>query len=359
MGNKRIRLSEHLQRVLIRSLASFPADLQVRLSGKPPVTADGETLDPHVQLVRSLRRRRQSFGLCEPSPELARRRFRWETRVFTGRKTPVGAVRDFEIPGESGPLRVRHYAPEPSAEPQPLTVYLHGGGFVIGDLDTHDEPCRLLCRYAGVHVLSVDYRLAPEHPFPAALHDTQAALRWAQAHAAELGADPARVTVGGDSAGGNLATVVSQLTARDGMAPAAQLLIYPPTDSKTQHPSQAMFGHGYFLSQSDRAKFTHHYLSGTGITGYDPRISPLRFENLSGLPPALVVTAAFDLLRDEGEAYAEALQAAGTPARLMRIPGLGHGFIHMTGVTPAARQAMIQVARDWRALLAEFSSPRS
>jgi acetyl esterase len=347
----RVRLSHHLQRILARGLARLPAGVQRRLSGEPPVTADGLALDPHVQLIRALRRRRGTPGLCEPTPEAGRARFRLETRAFSVPPTPVRATRDFRIPGEGGPLRVRHYAPAGAAGAQPLLVYLHGGGFVIGDLDTHDEPCRLLCRFGGVHVLSVDYRLAPEHPFPAALRDARSALRWAQGNAASLGADPARVAIGGDSAGGNLAAVEARLARDEGRPPAAQLLIYPATDSETERPSQAAFGAGWFLSQADRDAFSRHYLHGTGVRGTDPRVSPLLAPDLSGLAPALVVTAGFDMLRDEGDAYAAALEAAGTPARLLRIPGQGHGFIHMTGVNPDARAAMVRIAQEWRALL--------
>ncbi|HEX2204696.1 MAG TPA: alpha/beta hydrolase [Longimicrobium sp.] len=350
MSDRPIRFREHVQRVMARAFARLPARWQVRLSGEPPVVADGLTLDPHVQLVRSLRRRRGVPGLCEPDVAAGRARFRREAIVFRSEVTPVGAVRDFEIPGDGGPLRVRHYAPAKGAG-QPLVVYLHGGGFVIGDLDTHDEPCRILCRHGRVHVLSVDYRRAPEHPFPAALDDTRAALRWARAHAAELGADPSRVSVGGDSAGGNLAAVAARLETREGTPPAAQLLIYPATDSETRRPSQEAFGAGYFLSQADRDAFSRFYLQGSGVTGADPRVSPLLAPDLGGLPPALVVTAGFDMLRDEGEAYAAVLEAAGTPVRRLLLPGLGHGFLHMTGVTPAAREGMVRIAREWGELV--------
>jgi acetyl esterase len=230
-------------------------------------------------------------------------------------------------------------------------VYLHGGGFVIGDVDTHDEPCRLLCRHAGTHVLSVDYRLAPEHPFPAALDDARAALRWARAHAAALGADASRVAVGGDSAGANLATVAARLAAREGAPPDAQLLVYPPTDGPTARPSRALFGDGWFLDRADRDAFMAHYTAGAGVGEEDPRISPLRAADLGGLPPALVVTAGFDILRDEGEAYAAALAAAGTPVRAYGEDALPHGFIHMTGVAPAAHRAVVRLAFEWRALL--------
>ncbi|HEV7591163.1 MAG TPA: alpha/beta hydrolase [Longimicrobium sp.] len=350
-ADRPLRLGDRVEQIVARVLVRLPPRLQLLLSGEPAVTVDGQTLDPHVQLVRALRRRRNRGGLCEPTPEKARARFRREGVLFRGPVTSVGSVRDFDIPGPGGPLRVRHYLPD-ARKPRPLTVYLHGGGYVIGDLDTHDEACRILCRHAGVHVLSVDYRLAPEHPFPAALDDTLAALRWAQAHAAELGADPARIAVGGDSAGGNLAAVAAQLTVRD-RPPFAQLLIYPPTDSETRRPSQTLFSEGWFLSQGDRDTFARHYLEGTGVTGRDPRVSPLLATELSGLAPALVVTAGFDILRDEAEAYRDALEEAGTTARLTRISGHGHGFLHMTGVSPGARAAMVRMAEDWRALLEE------
>ncbi|MBV9772843.1 MAG: alpha/beta hydrolase [Gemmatimonadetes bacterium] len=286
----------------------------------------------------------------EPSYVVGRARYRREMIALSGPKTPVGAVRDFEVPGGAGPVRVRHYA-SAGGGTKPLLVYYHGGGFVIGDLDTHDEPCRLLCRYADTHVLSVDYRLAPEHPFPAGVEDALAAFRWAREHAAALGADPARVAVGGDSAGGNLATVVSLLAREEGAPPVAQLLLYPTVDRATPRPSRTLFAETFFLDESDTEAFTRCYLGGTGASGDDPRVSPLRAPDLAGLPPALVVTAGFDVLRDEGEEYAGALQRAGSPARLHRVAGFGHGFIHLVGISPAARREVVRIARDWRALL--------
>jgi acetyl esterase len=224
---------------------------------------------------------------------------------------------------------------------------------VFGDLDTHDEPCRLLCRHAQVQVLSIDYRLAPEHPFPAAVHDALAAFRWAVAHASELGADAERVAVGGDSAGGNLSAVTARLAASDGgPKPALQLLIYPAVDlTDAETDSGRMFADGFFLTENDRRWSTRHYLSGPDADATDPRVSPARAEDLSGLPPAIVITAGFDPLRDEGEAYAEALRRAGTAAVLERAPELIHGFINMTTV-PAARDAVVRLAGMVRASLA-------
>ena len=353
MSDARITPAERLQGLAGRALGRLPAGMQRRLSGRPPLVLDGQTLDPQLQLLLAVRRRLNPQGLCEPSPEAARARFRREMEIFGGPKTRVGAARDFEIPGAGGPLPVRHYAPAASEAKPALLVYLHGGGFVIGDLETHDEACRLLCRHAATDVLSVDYRLAPEHPFPAALEDTLAALRWARANASAFGVDPARVALGGDSAGANLSAVASRLATQDGSPPAAQLLIYPPTDGVGQHASHGMFGEGFFLSRADRDDFTRYYLDGTGVPVEDPRVSPLHATELSGLPPALLITAGFDLLRDEGEAYSEALRAAGTIVRARRFPALAHGFVNLTGVSPASRRALIKVAEEWRALLDE------
>ncbi|HEX8850556.1 MAG TPA: alpha/beta hydrolase [Gemmatimonadaceae bacterium] len=344
-------LGDRLQLGLVRGLARLPARLQVLLSGEAPVVMDGQRLDPQFQLVRSLRVRRGVVGLTSPEVDLARarRRFTREAVAFAGPTTPVRAVSDLTIPGPGCELAVRLYAPF-ADDPRPLMLYLHGGGFVFGDLDTHDEPCRILCAYAGMHVLSVAYRLAPEHPFPAALNDTLAALHWARANAVSLGADASRVTIGGDSAGGNLAAVASRLTTRAGEGPVAQLLIYPATDATTDRPSHALFGEGFILTNADRREFTRLYV-GSDASRADDRISPLLARDLGGLPPALVVTAGFDVLRDEGEAYAEALRAAGSVARLRRIESMGHGFINLGGVVPAARRATIELAREWRAFV--------
>ncbi|HWT00757.1 MAG TPA: alpha/beta hydrolase fold domain-containing protein, partial [Pyrinomonadaceae bacterium] len=223
-----------------RALRRLPVWLQLRLSGRPAVVIDDQQLDPHVQLLLSIHLKRRRQGLCHPTPDEARLRFRRDLRASSGPKTRVRQARDFSIPGEGGPLKVRHYAPF-ETEARDLLVYLHGGGFVVGDLETHDEVCRLVCAHASTHVLSVDYRLAPEHPFPAGLNDALGALRWAQENAGDFGAEPARVALGGDSAGGNLAAAATWLAAREGSPPLAQLLIYPATDGLAPHASKELF----------------------------------------------------------------------------------------------------------------------
>jgi len=335
-----------LQLALARGLAALPARAQLALSRRPPVMLDGQRLDEGIQLLLALMAAAGDAGLggAGADPQAERDRARAQALAAAGRATAVGAVAELVVDGGAGALRARHYAPPEPLGEEPLIVFFHGGGWVIGDLDTHDEPCRMICRHAGVHVLSVDYRLAPEHPFPAAVEDALAATRWALGHARELGADPARVGVAGDSAGGNLAAVTARTLAReDGAALALQALIYPGTDFVAPTRSQQLFGRGFFLTQEAMDWFRGHYIPD-GVDPADPRLSPLRAGDLQQLAPALVLTAAFDPLRDEGEAYADALARAGNRVVLRRFPGLIHGFINFTAVNRAAREATIALA---------------
>ncbi|MDA8267491.1 MAG: alpha/beta hydrolase [Actinomycetota bacterium] len=257
--------------------------------------------------------------------------------------SPVSS-QDRSIPGPGGTIPVRIYRPEATGtEPLPIVVYFHGGGFVLGGLDSHDPLCRQLAAGVPATVVSVDYRLAPEHPFPAAVDDATAATRWAADVAPSLGADPSRLVVAGDSAGGNLAAVVARRAARAGTPSVAlQVLAYPVTDFTGSHPSHAENGEGYFLTTDDMVWFMQNYLpDGTDV--HDPDISPLFAEDLSGLPPALVITAEFDPLRDEGEAYARRLADAGVPVELERYPGMIHGFVSMDGVLDAGARALDRI----------------
>jgi acetyl esterase len=353
----RLTPRERIEYRAARVLASLPAALQVQLSGKPLVSIDGDTLAPETQMRLALLERRREPPTETLSPEEARRSRRRLSAVFAGPLTSVGAVRDIEIEAQP-PLRARHYVPAQRGGSQPLLVYFHGGGFLFGDLETHDGVCRLLCLHAGAQVLAVDYRLAPEHPFPAAVEDARAALRWAVANADRLGADPRRVGVAGDSAGGNLAAVVSQLAARDGgPAPVLQVLIYPGTDFTRKRRSRDLFAEGFLLTDAEMNWFETNYLGAAREQAHDPRASPLLAQDLSGLAPALVVTAAFDPLRDEGEEYARALQAAGTATTLRRFPGFIHAFVSAAGVSPRCRDAVIEIAGATRAMFAAAVPP--
>ncbi len=336
--------SERTQARLARAFAALPPRVQVKLSRMPPIVIDGQRLEPEVQLLLATRRL-----IGEPvwderlSPARARELAREEAAMAAGtRPVAVGRVRELEVAG----LPARHYAPPEDTGPRPLLLFWHGGGFVVGDLDTHDAPCRMLCRHAGVHVLSVEYRLSPEDLFPAYLDDAHNSYTWAREHARELGAD-GRIVVGGDSAGGNIAAVIAQ-ERRD---VDAQLLIYPAVDASVRRRSHELFGEGFFLTDTLMDWYAGHFL-GPDADPTDPRRSPLLAPDLSGLAPALVVTAGFDPLRDEGEAYAAALAGAGVPVLTRRFTGLFHTFINCIGISPACRAAMAEVGGMLRALLA-------
>lgn len=261
----------------------------------------------------------------------------------------VARLEDVEIPGPAGAIPARAYVPAVDGTP-PVVVYYHGGGWVLGGIDSHEGTCRALANASGALVVSVDYRLAPEHPFPAAVEDAWAALEWVAANAAQLGGDPSRLAVAGDSAGGNLAAVVA-IHARDAGAPAlrGQLLVYPVTDATMSHPSIEENASGYFLTKADMEWFFGHYAPERPD---DWRLSPLAAPDLSGLAPALVLTAEFDPLRDEGEAYARRLGDAGVPVELIRKDGLIHGFFGMVADVDEARDAMERSGAALRAWLA-------
>ncbi len=272
---------------------------------------------------------------------VAEARAQYEARIAVMAKpAAVAEVSERGIEGPGGVLRLRIYRPI-GERPFPLLVFFHGSGFVLCSLDTHDGMCRNLCAGAGCVVVSVDYRLAPEHKFPAGPDDCLAATRWAAVHARELGADPARIAIAGDSAGGNMAAVTA-LRVRDEGGPAlrGQLLIYPVTDYYTAGwPSYTENAEGYGLTRETMKWFWDHYLSDPS-QGADPHAAPLRAPDLSRLPPALVVTAEYDPLRDEAEAYAARLREAGVPAKAMRFDGMNHGFLFWVGVVNAAGEGM-------------------
>ena len=266
---------------------------------------------------------------------------------------PVASTEDRTVPGAQGPLRARVYRPGGEG-PFPVVAFFHGGGFVIGDLDTHDNMARHVCRGANAIVVSVEYRLAPEHRFPAAAEDAVASARWLAGHRAEFGGD-GRFAVAGDSAGGNLSAIVAQRLTKEGVPLAGQLLIYPAVDVAGDYPSRTENGDGYFLDQPLMEWFLGHY-AGPSADPADPLLSPLHGD-LSGLPPAIIVTAEFDPLRDEGEAYGKALEAAGGSADVRRCAGMIHGFFDMGAFSPAARAAVEECCGLFGALLAADPGP--
>jgi acetyl esterase len=288
--------------------------------------------------------------LEEQSVEQARAFHLQDAAILNGPPAPVAGVEDQLVPGPAGELPVRVYTPE-GEPPFPIVVFFHGGGWVVGTLDTYDPLCRALAAATPAVVVSVGYRLAPEHRWPAAAEDAYAATLWASRNAAELGGAQHRLAVAGDSAGGNLAAVVA-LGARDrgGPAIAFQLLVYPVLDVAGDTTSWREYAEGYHLTAAGMRWYWDHYLGGAD--GLAPDASPLRAAFAGGLPPALVVGAEHDILRDEGEAYAARLGEAGVDARAIRVPGMVHGFLRWRSVTPAADAALQESAAALRSALA-------
>ncbi len=261
--------------------------------------------------------------------------------AFWGEIDPVAAVEDLAVATAAGEIGVRCYRPSHDGA-VPGLVFIHGGGWVIGSVDTHDGLCRALAERAGCAVLSVEYRLAPEHHFPAAVDDVVAVLNWVLAYAEDLGLDPERISVAGDSAGGNLAAVAARRLTRDGLRLASQVLVYPVTDGSTDSASYLADDDEYFVTRDDMLWFFGHYAKREHDLA-DPDLAVLRADNLGGLPPAYVATCELDPLRDDGTRYAERLREAGVPVILEDWPGMIHGFLLMRTVTPAAEELIGRV----------------
>ena len=306
-------------------------------------------LDPAVVPLLDLLAAPGMPRLHELTPAAARDLSKGRPPLTSTPEPPVSAVERM-APGPDGAVPLRVYRPAVD-DTLPLLVWFHGGGWVLGDLEGADPVCQQLAAKVSAVVVSVGYRLAPEHRFPAAVDDALAAARWAHSHADELGADPSRLVVGGDSAGGNLAAVVA-LRARDGGGPpiAFQLLVYPVTDLTCAQPSYVDNAEGYMLEAASMRWFIDHYVPDERLRR-DPDASPLFAGDLAGLPPAHVVTAEYDPLRDEGEAYAERLAQAGVPVSCTRYDGVIHGFFAMDTVIPASRRAIDEAAAAIRRAL--------
>jgi acetyl esterase len=339
-----------IERAVSRAFLALPLPLLRRIVGAPRRSPEGYELEVRAQALLWLMR-------ASGQPEMGESGVR-EGRRAMDRSGPVlatvvhdVATEDRTVPGATGPRRARVYTPERArGRLAPGLVWFHGGGFVVGSIESHDGVCRAIASRAGVVVVAVDYRLAPEHQFPAAVDDAIAATRWLLEHAASIGIDPRAVAVGGDSAGGNLSAVVSLTLRREPRRPAFQLLVYPATDFTRSKGSHRHFREGLVLTERSIDWFLKNYLPDRSADT-DPRASPLFASDLRDLPPALVVTAGFDPLRDEGRAYAEKMKAAGVDVEHVCAEGSVHGFINMTGGLPEPARMLELVAARLRVAL--------
>ncbi|NMM84464.1 esterase [Rhodococcus sp. SRB_17] len=353
----RLSVRDRAQALLVSTAFALPLTIRRRITG-PPVHKDGLTLHPDAHLLLTLSKARPRPALSSEDHVLAaaRAELARTAKMMAGKPIPIHTA-DIIVRGSDGPLRARLYIP--THESGALLVFFHGGGWVQGGIESHDAPCRLLAETSGARVVSVEYRLSPEFPFPTPVDDAYAAYRDVVARATELGADPARIAVGGDSAGAHLAAVVALRARDDGnQVPAAQLLIYPATDFHEKAPSRATFAEGFFLTTANINFYERSFL-GVNADPLNPWVSPLRAPNLSGLPPAIVVTAGFDPLRDEGESYAQKLQDNGVRVVSRRYPGFIHGFVNIVGPSAAARTAVVEIGGMLRALLNESAAETS
>ena len=334
-----------LEMAVGRRLVRMPEQWLDRFGGRLHVSIDGNTLDRRVKFALGLMHRANGGrALHEFGVEGGRTQMRRLPMLMDPEPPKVLRVDETEFDGPRGMVRLRIYVPPGVQGDAPVLVYFHGGGGVVGDFDTHDVPCRILSREADCAVVAVDYGLAPETPFPGGLEDCIAAFRWVRDHPDAVGGD-GRVAVGGDSMGGNLAASVS-LATREEDGPCFQLLIYPSADPAGRTPSRDAFAHGFLLEDETIEWFHRTYLRD--IDAADPRFSVLRAPTHAGVAPAYIATAGFDPLRDEGHAYADALEAAGVEVTRRCFDAHVHGFIHMTGAVPSADEAMKEVGAALR-----------
>ncbi|HXA38874.1 MAG TPA: alpha/beta hydrolase [Phenylobacterium sp.] len=330
------------QRMMVRKLLSLPIPMLRLMAGGGVVYQGGRTLDPRLQYLAA--QARGAPPMTTLTPEEARQASAIGLAVTGGDPEPGVRTEALSLPGPGGDIPARVYRPDNQDAQAPLMVFAHFGGGVIGDLETCDAFCSILAHTARGPVLSVDYRLAPEHRFPAGLEDVLAAYRWARDNAQRFGAPPAQAAIGGDSMGGNFAAVVCQELKKAGEPqPALQLLIYPWVEVVCESASMTTYGDAFPLTRSTLEWFAGHYM-GPGDSPADPRLSPLRAPDLSGLAPAVVVTAGFDPLLDQGEAYARRLKEAGVPVIYRCYDGLAHAFTAFTGAVPCADVACREVA---------------
>jgi acetyl esterase/lipase len=327
---------------LSHTLMSEPDALRF-LDGRR-ISRGKRTMDPKAQIVGEFVKSIRVPGYFPPLPEL-RQQLRTMVTLMDEPAPPLARIEDIRIPGPAGAIPARVYdAAGGHAPARPGVAYLHGGGWVQGDLETHHGLCARLALGSGALVVAVDYRLAPEHPFPAAVEDCLAVYRWLRSHGREIGVDPARVAVAGDSAGGNLAAVVSQQAAADcEPVPTCQVLIYPATDFALDTPSHRELEDAHIIPRDRVQWYAQQYLPAH-VDRHDPRASPLRAADLAGQPPALVITAGFDPLRDEGHAYADRLRTAGVDVVDREHPGQIHAFVSLTKAIPQGLACTAEIA---------------
>lgn len=339
----------------IRPLQWLAPRLLARVPGGPPNIPGMCPLDPVLRGLLSLEDRTPLGFDTSRGPAHARRNMR-AFSTFLGPSTPrTLTIRDDHMDLGDRRLFFRHYSDPTRVQPRPTLVYFHGGGFVIGDIPSYDGACRVLAASSGMDVVSVDYRLAPEHRFPAAHDDAAAAFEWVTTRIDEFGVDDTKVAVGGDSAGGNLAVFVSRARADRGLPlPAAQLLIYPSLDLTRSCPSHETLGHGYLLDQEMLDFFVNHYLASEEEAG-DPRVSPL-LHPIAPQPPSLLILAGYDPLVDEGRRYSELMAEKGTLVEAVEHSGLIHGFVNLGGICHAAYDALVDAGERLAALLARDSA---
>jgi acetyl esterase len=305
------------------------------------------TMDPKAQIVGEFVKSIRVPGYFPPLPEL-RQQLRTLVTLMDEPAPALPRVEDIRIPGPAGEIPARVYAPSTGGAPLPAVTYFHGGGWVQGDLETHHGLCARLARHAGALVVAVDYRLAPEHKFPAAVEDCLAAYRWLRARGRDVGADPGRVAVAGDSAGGNLSAVVSQLAASDGTpVPTGQVLIYPAVDFSFETDSHRDLVDGHVIPRDRVVWYAEQYLRNDADKA-DLRASPLRAPSLAGQPPTLIVTAGFDPLREEGRAYGDRLREAGVDVVYREYPGQIHAFVSLTKAIPQGMACTMEIAEYLR-----------
>ncbi|MDO3401650.1 alpha/beta hydrolase [Mycolicibacterium neoaurum] len=331
------------QRRAVRLFARAPRPVVRRLAAKAPTNADGETLAPEVHLALALLNRLPGSDYSDKPVEHARRHLLQEAVVFGETFGPFAVEEHLSIPGPAGTIPATRYRAR-ATKANGLIVYFHGGGWVLGDRTSTESIARFLAVHTGAQVLSVDYRLAPEHPYPAAIDDGHAAWEYAVAHAPQWGIDVDRLVVAGDSAGANISAVLAQRLRGNTYQPRLQVLFCPVTDLSTEHPSYGEFAQGFFLTRKQMRWFKDHYVSDP-VHAHDPGVSPLLADDVGGVAPAYIGIAGFDPLRDEGIAYAERLRAAGVPTTLHRASSMIHAYVNITRVSRTARESTLHACR--------------